>query len=74
MMRDAGSLPWDDVTEAIPAFLVLTAMPFTHSITNGIGAGFISWVLLKALFGRARETRPLMLAAAAAFLLFFSTS
>ena len=42
MMRDVGSLPWDDATEAIPAFLVLTVMPFTYSITNGIGAGFIS--------------------------------
>jgi AGZA family xanthine/uracil permease-like MFS transporter len=71
MMRDVGSLPWDDATEAIPAFLVLTVMPFTYSITNGIGAGFVSWVLLKALAGRAREVRPLMAAAAAAFLLYF---
>jgi AGZA family xanthine/uracil permease-like MFS transporter len=71
MMRDVGSLPWDDATEAIPAFLVLTVMPFTYSITNGIGAGFVSHVVLKALSGRAREVRPLMAAAAAAFLLYF---
>jgi len=71
MMRDVGSLPWDDATDAIPAFLVLTVMPFTYSITNGIGAGFISYVVLKVLAGRAREVRPLMFAAAAAFLVYF---
>jgi AGZA family xanthine/uracil permease-like MFS transporter len=71
MMRDVGSLPWDDAAEAIPAFLVITVMPFTYSITNGIGAGFISYVLLKAFSGRARQVAPLMWAAAAAFLVYF---
>jgi AGZA family xanthine/uracil permease-like MFS transporter len=71
MMRDVGSLPWDDATEAIPAFLVLTVMPFTYSITNGIGAGFVSWVVLKLLAGRGREVKPLMAAAALAFLVYF---
>jgi AGZA family xanthine/uracil permease-like MFS transporter len=72
MMRDVGSLPWDDATEAIPAFLVLTVMPFTYSITNGIGAGFVAYVALKLLAGRAREVRPLMVLAAAAFLVYFA--
>jgi AGZA family xanthine/uracil permease-like MFS transporter len=71
MMREVGSLPWDEPTDAIPAFLVLTVMPFTYSITNGIGAGFVSYVVLKALSGRAREVAPLMYAAAAAFLVYF---
>jgi AGZA family xanthine/uracil permease-like MFS transporter len=71
MMREVGSLPWDDATEAIPAFLVLTVMPFTYSITNGIGAGFIAFVALKAFAGRAREVQPLMWGAAAAFVLYF---
>ncbi len=71
MMREVGSLPWADASEAIPAFLVLTVMPFTYSITNGIGAGFISFALLKALAGRTREVRPLMWVAAAAFLVYF---
>jgi AGZA family xanthine/uracil permease-like MFS transporter len=71
MMRDVGSLPWDEPTEAIPAFLVLTVMPFTYSITNGIGAGFIAYVVLKTLSGRSREVAPLMYAAAAAFLVYF---
>jgi AGZA family xanthine/uracil permease-like MFS transporter len=71
MMRDVGSLPWDDAAEAIPAFLTLTVMPFTYSITNGIGAGFISYALLKSLSGRAAQVRPLMWVAAAAFLVYF---
>ena len=74
MMRDVGSLPWEDASESIPAFLVLTVMPFTYSITNGIGAGFLAYVVLKALSGRAREVRPLMWIAAAAFLVHFVIS
>jgi AGZA family xanthine/uracil permease-like MFS transporter len=72
MMREVGSLPWDDTTEAIPAFLTLTMMPFTYSITNGIGAGFVSYVALKVLAGRAREVKPLMFAASVAFLAYFA--
>lgn len=72
MMRDVGSLPWGDATEAIPSSLVLTVMPFTYSITNGIGAGFISWVVLKVLSGRGREVRPLMTVAAVAFVVYFA--
>lgn len=71
MMREVGNLPWSDPTEAIPAFLTLTVMPFTYSITNGIGAGFISYVLLKLFGGRIREVHPLMAGAAAAFLFYF---
>ena len=71
MMRDVGSLPWHDLTEAIPSFLVLTVMPFTYSITNGIGVGFISLVLLKLLAGRGREIHPLMYLTSFAFVVYF---
>jgi AGZA family xanthine/uracil permease-like MFS transporter len=71
MMREVGQLPWDDATEAIPAFLTLTVMPFTYSITNGIGAGFISFVLLKTFTGRAKDVHPLMWGAAGSFVLYF---
>jgi AGZA family xanthine/uracil permease-like MFS transporter len=71
MMRDVGSLPWDDLTEAIPSFLVLTVMPFTYSITNGIGVGFISLVLLKLLAGRGREIHPLMYLTSLGFVVYF---
>ncbi|HSN92286.1 MAG TPA: NCS2 family permease [Anaeromyxobacteraceae bacterium] len=72
MMREVGSLPWEDATEAIPAFLTFTVMPFTYSITNGIGAGFVSHVVLKLLRGRIREVHPLMMGAAVAFVVYFA--
>jgi adenine/guanine/hypoxanthine permease len=74
MMRDVGAIAWEDATEAIPAFLTLIVMPFTYSITNGVGAGFISYVCVKALRGRAREVHPLLAASALAFLAYFTLS
>jgi AGZA family xanthine/uracil permease-like MFS transporter len=71
MMREVATIGWDDPTEAIPAFLTLTVMPFTYSITNGIGAGFIAYVLLKLLTGRQRQVHPLMLASSLAFVVYF---
>ena len=72
MMREVGALPWDDASEAVPAFLTFTVMPFTYSITNGIGAGFISYAVLKVATGRWREVHPLMAGAALAFLVYFA--
>jgi AGZA family xanthine/uracil permease-like MFS transporter len=71
MMREVAQIRWDDAGEAIPAFLTLTVMPFTYSITNGIGAGFVSFVLLKLLAGRVRQVHPLMLLASLAFVVYF---
>lgn len=72
MMREVRSIDWDDPTEAIPAFLTLSVMPFTYSITNGIGAGFVSFVVLKLLTGKARQVHPLMAGAAIAFVVYFA--
>jgi AGZA family xanthine/uracil permease-like MFS transporter len=74
MMREVGALPWEDSTEAIPAFLTFTVMPFTYSITNGIGAGFVSYVVLKLARGRSRDVHPLMLGAALAFVVYFAVA
>jgi adenine/guanine/hypoxanthine permease len=49
-------------------------MPFTYSIANGIGAGFISWVLLRSATGRVREIHPLMWVVAVAFVLYFAVT
>ena len=49
-------------------------MPFTYSIANGIGAGFISWVVLAAATGRARTVHPLMWVVALAFVLYFAVT
>ena len=47
-------------------------MPFTYSITNGIGAGFVSYVLIRAATGRARGIHPLLWVVAAAFVIYFA--
>jgi AGZA family xanthine/uracil permease-like MFS transporter len=49
----------------------MTLMPFSYSITNGIGAGFVSYVAIKLARGRARAVHPLMYAAALAFIAYF---
>ena len=63
--------PLDDYTVAIPAFLTIVLMPFTYSITNGIGAGVIAFVLLRTVAGRVREISPLLWVVAAFFLAYF---
>jgi AGZA family xanthine/uracil permease-like MFS transporter len=47
-------------------------MPFTYSIANGIGAGFVSYVLLRTATGKARGIHPLMWIVAAAFVVYFA--
>jgi adenine/guanine/hypoxanthine permease len=65
-------IPFTDLEEGFPALLTLTLMPFSYSITNGIGAGFISYVIIKLVRGRARAVHPLLYAAALAFVLYFA--
>lgn len=47
-------------------------MPLSYSIANGIGVGFVSWVVLRSAAGKAREISPLLWVVAAGFLLYFS--
>ena len=72
MLSVVRDLPWDDLAVAIPAFLTMVVMPFTYSITDGIGAGFVSYVVLALASGRARTVRPLMALAAALFAVYFA--
>jgi AGZA family xanthine/uracil permease-like MFS transporter len=70
-----GQLTTVDFTKfyyALPAFLTVVIMPFTYSIANGIGVGFISWVVLNAAAGRARSVHPLLWIIAAVFLAYFA--
>jgi AGZA family xanthine/uracil permease-like MFS transporter len=71
MMMAVRQIEWTDYEIAIPAFLAITLMPFTYSISNGIGAGIISYVVLKAAVGKARQVHPLLYAVAALFILYF---
>ena len=71
LLTQIRNIDFDDYAIAIPAFLTIVLMPFTYSITNGIGAGFISYALLKATQGKAREVHPLLWVIAALFIVYF---
>jgi adenine/guanine/hypoxanthine permease len=72
LISQIKDLVWDDLTLVIPAFLTIALMPFTYSITNGIGAGVISYVLLRTAIGRRRDVHPLMWVIAALFFVYFA--
>jgi len=69
MIGAVTSIKWTDMTEAIPAFLTMLAMPLTFSIANGLALGFIFYPLLKVLTGRWREASPLVYILAGLFVL-----
>lgn len=56
---------------AIPAFVTLVTLPFTYSISHGIGYGFITYVAIHVLSGRLRDVHPIMYGLAAAFAAYF---
>jgi AGZA family xanthine/uracil permease-like MFS transporter len=71
MMSQVTEIDWTDFGAALPAFLTITVMPFTYSIANGIGVGFLSWVLIRSLSGKARTVSPLLWVVAVGFLVYF---
>ena len=72
LMTQVGEIEWSRYDVAVPAFLTIALMPFTYSITNGIGAGVLAWVLLQTVRGKARTVHPLMWVTAALFLVYFA--
>jgi AGZA family xanthine/uracil permease-like MFS transporter len=71
MLSAVRDVDFDDVRTALPAFLVVIGIPLTYSISSGIGFGFLAYVLLHALTGRASRVPWLLWVAALAFLLDF---
>lgn len=67
MVSSVASIDWDDYSEAFPAFLTMVLMPFTYSITNGVGAGMIVYVLLKIFAGKMKDVHPLLMIMAVLF-------
>ncbi|MEV0115662.1 NCS2 family permease [Streptomyces sp. NPDC050844] len=67
MSGSITQIDWTDFTIAIPAFLTMVMMPFTYSITNGIGIGFISFTVLRLAAGRGRSVPVAMYVVAAVF-------
>ncbi|MEV5729327.1 NCS2 family permease [Streptomyces pharetrae] len=72
MMTQVKHIDWDRYEIAVPAFLTIAVMPFTYSITNGIGAGFLAYVVIQTVLGRAREVHWLLWGTSALFLVYFA--
>jgi AGZA family xanthine/uracil permease-like MFS transporter len=72
MLPAVAKIKWDDMTEALPAFLTIVIMQFAMSISHGIAWGFISYVVLKLVRGRARDLHPLVVLFAVLFVLFLT--
>ncbi|MBT2390384.1 MULTISPECIES: NCS2 family permease [Streptomyces] len=72
LMAQVRHIDWERYEIAIPAFLTIAVMPFTYSITNGIGAGFIAYVVIKAVLGKAREVHWLLWGTSALFAVYFA--
>jgi AGZA family xanthine/uracil permease-like MFS transporter len=71
MCQQITRIEFRELETAIPAFVLLATIPFTYSISHGIGFGFIASVVIKVLSGKWRELHPLMYATAAAFGAYF---
>lgn len=71
MMSEVGQINWKAPELAFPAFLIIIGIPFTYSITNGIGLGFIAYILIMVARGKVAEIKPLMWVASLAFLAMF---
>ncbi len=72
MMQQVKGIDWDDLEIAIPAFLTIVLMPFTYSITVGIGAGFLAYVIIKLVRGKIADIHPLMWVISVLFVLYFA--
>lgn len=71
MMMQVANISWRNVEIAIPAFLTIVLMPFTYSIADGIGAGFLAFVVIKLALGKVRELHWLMWVASLMFVVYF---
>jgi AGZA family xanthine/uracil permease-like MFS transporter len=74
MMSQIKDLDWKDLGVSIPAFLTMILMPFTYSISVGIGAGFVSHVVIRFVQGRRKEVHPLLLLVSGLFMVYFFQS
>ncbi|GBF06247.1 xanthine/uracil/vitamin C permease [Deinococcus aerius] len=68
MMEGVRHVDWDDISDGLPAFLTIIAMPLTFSIANGVSLGVISYAAIKLLSGRGRQVSPILYGVAALLL------
>jgi AGZA family xanthine/uracil permease-like MFS transporter len=74
MMSQIKNIDWDDLGIGIPAFLTIILMPFSYNISVGIGAGFVTHVVIRYVQGRGKEVHPLLLLVAGLFMVYFLAS
>lgn len=74
MLKAAARIDWSDFEIAMPCFLTIAMMPFAYSITDGIGFGFISWVVIKVFRGKFKEVPVLMYILSLLFVLMYILS
>ncbi|MEP7369647.1 MAG: NCS2 family permease, partial [Dermatophilaceae bacterium] len=72
MMQQVKGISWDDLEIAFPAFLTIVLMPFTYSITAGIGAGFVVYVLIKVVLRKSSVVHPLLWVISGLFIVYFA--
>jgi AGZA family xanthine/uracil permease-like MFS transporter len=74
MMTQIKNIDWDDIGIALPAFLTIILMPFTYNISVGIGVGFVTHVVIRAIQGRGKEVHPLLWVVSGLFVIYFLQS
>jgi Permeases len=72
MLAQIKNIDFSDFRVLLPVFLTATVMPLTYSIANGIGAGFVSWVVVNALSGKAKKIHWLLWVVAVGFVIYFA--
>lgn len=72
MMMQVTEIDWTQFHIALPSFLTIVAMPFTYSIADGIGIGFITFALFSVFAGKAKDVHWLMWLISALFVVFFA--
>ena len=74
MMAQVKAIDWQDLGIGIPAFLTIILMPFSYNISVGIGAGFVSHVVIRAVQGRSKDVHPLLWVTSLLFMIYFLSS
>ena len=60
MMEGVKHIDWNDMSEAVPAFLTVIAMPLTFSIANGVSFGVITYCVIKLFSGEGKKIHPIL--------------
>ena len=74
MIGNVTKLDWSDVEVALPCFITIVTMPFAYSISDGIGFGMISYVIIKLCRGKVKEIPVLMYVLSALFVAMYILS